>query len=149
MRRLLHYSREPLVTIRSVEQLDDQSRKPRGLWVSVEGDDDWKQWCLDADFRTENLVCETEVVVQPGAQVLTIASETELDAFHGIYATSNRSWHDSAPCWREVAKRWQGIVICPYQWSRRMTLMWYYTWDCASGCFWDASAIAIPSEVNL
>jgi hypothetical protein len=149
MRRLIHYSREPLVAVRSTEQADEPSHKPRGLWVSAEGDDDWKRWCLDADFRTENLSCETEIVVRPDARILTIESEAELDTFHNTYAVLNRPWHDSAPDWRKVAERWQGIVICPYQWSRRHTLMWYYSWDCASGCFWDASAIAIPSEVKL
>jgi len=44
--RLLHYSKKPITELRSVSQ-DDQSQrgfKPRGLWVSVEGKHDWREW---------------------------------------------------------------------------------------------------------
>lgn len=45
--------------------------------------------------------------------------------------------------WPMVADRYQGIVIAPYLWSRRMDGgLWYYGWDCASGCIWDAAAVA-------
>lgn len=34
-------------------------------------------------------------------------------------------------------------TITPYCWPARMDpdLIWYYGWDCASGCIWDASTI--------
>jgi len=140
-RRLIHYSREPLAVVRSVEQDVVQSRKPNGLWVSAEGDDDWKRWCsLDEDFRPENLLCESEVTVRPGARVLTVQTVEELDAFNLSYS-ADYFGQGEAIDWREVARRWQGIVIAPYQWERRLSLGWYYPWDCASGCFWDADAV--------
>ena len=46
--------------------------------------------------------------------------------------------------WREVAARWDGISITPYQWSCRHELdraMWYNGWDCASACVWNLNAI--------
>lgn len=45
--------------------------------------------------------------------------------------------------WIDVASRYSGIEIAPYQWKRRIhpSTFWYYTWDCASGCIWDLSAI--------
>lgn len=43
--------------------------------------------------------------------------------------------------WASVCRAYQGIVISPYFWSRRMGPMWYYSWDCASGVIWDADAI--------
>jgi hypothetical protein len=33
------------------------------------------------------------------------------------------------------------LLITPYIWSCRLDFNWYYTWDCASGCFWDVSCL--------
>ena len=45
--------------------------------------------------------------------------------------------------WNRVAKKYQGIIITPYIWERRLTTTctWYYGWDVASGCIWDNKAI--------
>ena len=52
--------------------------------------------------------------------------------------------------WAEVASKYDGIIISPYQWSLRldMEMMWYYGWDCASGCIWNISAIKELKEVQ-
>ena len=63
--RLLHYSAEPLLTIRSVAQQRPEHFKPSGLWVSAEGEDDWPTWCRDTDFHVELLACVTEVRLRP------------------------------------------------------------------------------------
>jgi hypothetical protein len=61
MNRLLHYSRLPIEAVVSKEQTDHF--KPVGLWVSVEGPDDWKEWTAAEDFmRVDDLFCyEVEV----------------------------------------------------------------------------------------
>lgn len=41
--------------------------------------------------------------------------------------------------WPAVAIEYQGVIVAPYSWERRNS--WYYPWDCASGCIWDAAAI--------
>lgn len=44
--------------------------------------------------------------------------------------------------WDAVAGTYQGIIITPYIWERRLgDSAWYYSWDCASGCIWDPAAI--------
>ncbi len=45
--------------------------------------------------------------------------------------------------WIKVAKQYAGLIIAPYQWGYRLEpgTHWYYGWDCASGCIWDASVI--------
>lgn len=49
--RLLHYSTKALTDIYSVEQcLNKRHDKPNGLWVSVEGERDWKEWCTGESF---------------------------------------------------------------------------------------------------
>ena len=50
--RLLHYSYLPIEQLRSVEQVTpNDGMKPRGLWVSVEGPDDW-EWSAVAMVST-------------------------------------------------------------------------------------------------
>jgi hypothetical protein len=45
--------------------------------------------------------------------------------------------------WPVVAEGWAGVEINPYLWKRRLNGgMWYYGWDCASGCIWDKRAIS-------
>jgi hypothetical protein len=50
--------------------------------------------------------------------------------------------HDAID-WPRVAAEYQGIIIHPYLGSRRMSRFgrWYYLWDVASGCVWDAAAV--------
>ena len=45
-------------------------------------------------------------------------------------------------------RRVDGIIIAPYQWYCRMTVDWYYTWDCASGCIWNLDAIESVNAVT-
>jgi len=45
--------------------------------------------------------------------------------------------------WKKVAKEYNGIEIWPYQWKcgHDPKCFWYYSWDCASGCIWNARII--------
>ena len=73
----------------------------------------------------------------------------ELDAFHEKYGVPmfpnlpdmcNSRYF--APDWARVGEAYPGIIIAPYIWSRRLDgPMWYYGWDCASGCVWDPSVV--------
>ena len=45
--------------------------------------------------------------------------------------------------WEEVAEKHSGIVINPYSRARSQTYLWYYGWNCAGGCIWDASVIRL------
>lgn len=139
--------------------------KPRGLWISAEGDDDWKSWCISERFRLSNLRHTHEVHLKPQANVLLISTLAALDDFNANYGadTDSQEYKEYAAAirakyghalpmserwfgidWRKVAAEYKGIVIAPYQWQRRLDdkMFWYYSWDCASGCIWDVSAIA-------
>ena len=53
--------------------------------------------------------------------------------------------------WAAVARCYQGIIIPTYHFEFRFDTHvsdWYYGWDCASGCIWDAGAIASVSLVR-
>lgn len=146
--KLIHHSKTNLFDIHSVEQGADCNAnwvgKPRGLWVSV--DDAWQEWCSENDFGIGEY--KHEIVLKPDAKILRIETSEALHAFTKQYGKSNdmdgalrlaRHLID----WREVASRYHGIIIAPYQWSCRLSMetFWYYSWDCASGCIWNADAI--------
>lgn len=143
--RLVHYAAAPVVAVHSVSQERpdrDMHPKPQGLWVSVEGDDGWREWCIGEDWNLESLTHEHDVTLADDARLLWIGTVAAHDAFtcefgkvgHGLMLIR----------WPDVAARWQGIVIAPYIYARRSDLgaYWYWGWDCASGCIWDARAIA-------
>lgn len=149
---LLHYSSEPLppdwpAHLVTREQVG--SYKPSGLWVSV--GESWKEWCDAEEFAGNCFGSVQEVHLREDARILHLSTAEELDAFTDKYGYIPE-WHGSSvyldkrhACyidWTSVAEEYQGIIITPYIWSRRLDLMWYYGWDCASGCIWDPKAIA-------
>lgn len=144
---LIHYSRAPLCPLRSVEQHREPSDKPRGLWVSVQGEDDWVSFCQGEEFRLDTLACEHAVTLAPGSRILRLANAADIDAFTRRHASDLGRLRGWSIDWRAVAAEHQGIIIAPYIRSRRLDggANWYYGWDCASGCIWDAGAIEAVS----
>jgi hypothetical protein len=148
---LSHFTDEPLDPVRSVEQPVGDYRsefdKPKGLWVSVDGDDDWAQWCAGADFGIGQK--RYNVILKSAANILLIKSASALMDFTYEYGVEREDgWRRRYIPWEVVATKYQGIIIAPYQWGCRMheETRWYYGWDCASGCIWSAEAIASVSE---
>ena len=147
-RRLIHYARRSLHTIYSVEQGERPDGKPTGLWVSAEGASDWAAYCKSTYPRHLEGIVATEVVLHPSAAILHISNVVMFDEFEKRYymhANFDNPWTPfNGIDWGLVAKRYEGIVISPYRYERRYErggIMWYYTWDCASGCIWDRSAV--------
>jgi hypothetical protein len=141
---LTHYTNEPLELDpdRTYEQ-STKAMKPRGLWVSVDGEYDWVSWCLSEEFNTTSLAHRTPISLIPGHNVLVLTTPEELDAFTNKYGgemTREFLYID----WPRVAQDYDGLIITPYQWSRRYDLSWYYGWDCASGCIWNLTVVQTP-----
>lgn len=146
---LLHYSAKPLCEVRSVEQRADPDIKPRGLWFSVEnpGTDEWmgwREWCESEQWGLRSLVNAVEISFVPSARVLMLSTPEDIETFNGEYEKPLFGDYRMID-WRAVADKYQAIIISPYQWSRRFDdkARWYYGWDCASGCVWDASAVTL------
>jgi hypothetical protein len=145
--RLAHFSDRPVTAAYDRSQEPD-SRKPAGLWVSVEGDGDgWSDWCREESFSLDRLACEHEITLTDDAHILRLDGAEAIDDFTAYYGYSELNVPGSVLSryvdridWVLVAARYQGIIIAPYIWSRRLTdhTFWYYGWDCASGCIWDA-----------
>lgn len=147
MSDLKHFSDKPL----SLSDLYDtelsvsasEFTKPRGLWLSDESQFStgwsWAAWCnSDApDFIAGKI--EHDVVLFEDANVLLIKGQRAIDRFTRHYGVQS-TWRDTAYAieWDRVAKDYDGILITPYIFSRRLTphTSWYYGWDCASACIW-------------
>ena len=84
------------------------------------------------------------------ARILHLDGAGAIDAFNDRYGIEReygiaRSVRMPEVSWAGVeADGYHGIVISPYCWERRLArhARWYYPWDCASGCIWNADAIA-------
>lgn len=128
-------------------------RKPRGFWVSVKGDDDWPSWCISENFHIKGLAAEHEVKLRSDANILVLPDVESMDRFtaqYGIVTPQSyvgESWNNVSIDWMKVASEYDGIIITPYHWERRLVLDWYYGWDCASGCIWEMSAIESVTHV--
>lgn len=157
--QLTHYSKKPLGKARSVRQQRDPSDKPTGLWVSDDAEYGgeamgWPHWCESESFALDRLRHRQVVSLAAPERLLWLGSVPEIDDFHR--EVSEPVYRDYRVIrWDRVAEKWAGIVITPYQWARRLDgpARWYYGWDCASGCIWDASVIAsiapsLPSEAG-
>jgi hypothetical protein len=151
---LSHYSSKPIESVRSTIQTGTHKQeglraqeKPYGLWLSVDGDDDWASWCHDEGFACGDKYHYRIHLARPQS-ILWISDALELHVFSECYEKRvdlsgyNAGKHRYID-WPAVAKNHTGIVIAPYQWSCSMLedMFWYYSWDCASGCVWDADVI--------
>lgn len=134
--------------------------KPKGLWYSVDGNDDgWKDWCLNEQFRLEKLTPVTTLEIDRRRMVI-IRTGQEIEAFHQRFSAVP-PWYGKSPefllplhyiDWLRVASEYDGIEIAPYLWSHRLDgpeHSWYYSWDCASGCIWRPAAVQSSALESL
>lgn len=143
---LSHYSHNDTLEPYSQEQKPQSERKPRGLWISVEGEYGWKEWGTDNEYGCFDYRFEVELVA--GHNVLIT---DDLLGFHATYRRApfpGREYPIEYISWVDVADEYQGIIIPTYHFEFRFDTRvsyWYYGWDCACGCIWDATAIASVS----
>jgi hypothetical protein len=122
---------------------DSRPGKPAGLWVSVDGPDDWPSWneAERGGFLFGKI--KHSVVLSTSAQILHLKTVADIDEFHRSFFTA--SPYAGRVDWAAVGRLYDGIIIAPYQWERRLdgdASHWYYGWDCASGCIWNPRAIS-------
>jgi len=115
--------------------------KPRGLWLSADGELDWPEWCEGEGFNLEALAYRTRWRIKEDSQVLHIQDMDEIFEFTDRFMAS-----DDVPVgidWGRVTQVYDGILITPYLWDARYRpkTMWYYGWDCASGCIWNLDVL--------
>ena len=147
--RLLHYTTAPFRFNPRLRYRGDLARgyKPVGLWVSVEGDDDWKQYCESESYQFCSRNHVSEIRLRPENNVLIVDTLSALDAFDRRWNVDRDSYRGIP--WETIMDAYDGIIIAPYQWERRLEFLWYYTWDCASGCIWNLDAIEQVHELEM
>ena len=145
--KLIHYTNEKFSLEPRKYDPYDQSKlswqpKPNGIWVSVEGEYDWKCWCESENYELEHLAVSYEIELKEDANILHLKTSEEIFEFTKAYKNPIRNYTYEIK-WDEVKAQHQGIIISPYRWDCRLSLeaSWYYTWDCASGCIWDLDCI--------
>ncbi len=141
--RLLHYSASVLGEI--IDEPEQSLHcKPNGLWVSVEGPDDWVSCDAFSDRIKRYNVCQ-EIILEGDASILRIASAAEMDRFTRTFChrRPDKPTYTMYIDWPGVSETWDGIIIAPYipERHRHDLADWYGTWDCATGCIWRARAI--------
>lgn len=154
MMKLLHYTDQEfeLKPRNYVQRKPDWQNKPPGLWVSVEGEHDWKYWCEAEGFHLEGLAVSYEVVLKEDANVLYLTTSEQIINLRLEYPWIKPQWRDAEGMrlcgsyeidWDKMMGKYQGIIISPYQWDCRFhnDACWYCGWDCASGCIWDIECI--------
>lgn len=148
--RLVHFSKSNTLDLRSADQPTAPHMKPNGLWVSVESADDaWSKWCEAEDWGLGS----HEFTIEPttDANILYLRTAADIQAFTTQFSIKLEGCKFAMFIdWIAVANKYDGIIITPYQWSMRMNsdASWYYGWDCASGCIWNASAMKVETHIR-
>ena len=153
--RLIHYAPEKIYELEPQEYDQNEVKfqsKPNGLWFSVQGSDDWKEWCKVEGYCLYRLRFSYEIILKKDANILHLKTPEEIFSFSKKYSHRSRprisggfdpdeDTHELN--WIEIKKTYQGIIVSPYQWDCRLDLgsSWYYGWDCSSGCIWDLTCI--------
>ena len=122
--------------------------KPDGLWYGF--GDNWLKFVrIEMPEREGDYLFKLDI---DETSILKIKNLKELIVFTVDYGINERSERSDIDFvfqinWPKVAKEYKGIEIDKINPGERMTLQWYRTWDIASGCIWDTSAI--KNVVNL
>ncbi len=149
--------------------------KPNGLWFDI--NEEWRRWCEATEFSLENLRYQHAVTILDTSRILFLKTAKDVDAFTREYGR-NLSGHiqflqsgkdmgafaqkygndlsadilkafSNYIMWEEVAEKHGGIIISPYFPSRSRTYLWYWGWNCASGCVWDTGIIRLGKPLNF
>lgn len=141
----------PITAVRDTSGQQKTAMKPYGLWYACGGEwIEWMKqevpaWLEDGQYLYEVFPKYSTTGLydyewgEYAGGVLRLSTKEEVEIFHDLFG----AWDHAQ--WVEVAKIWDGIEICPYQYELRLSSVgWYYTWDVASGCIWRPSGLASP-----
>lgn len=156
-KRRIHMSKlDSLVFIQQEQYPYDEMRafrKPKGLWYGI--NESWVEWCsTESPGWVQDHLHE---LVLDESKILRVSNLKEFELFEKEFGMMDPmlkmleerlppgigSFSLSRECidWHKVADKYSGLEITPYLWEKRLSSMWYYGWDCASGCVWNADAV--------
>lgn len=129
-------------------EFQENRGKPAGLWYSL--GTEWIDWCIRNEFC--GITSYIYKLTLDMSKILQIRTPEELIRFANEYKhTLHTGYTDEIIWinWSEVAKKYSGIEIAPnidiFRYPATIfppkETGWYYSWDVASGCIWDKTAI--------
>ncbi len=136
----IHVTSKEIKVLRNVRQM--KCYKPYGLWYGI--DNSWKDWCkseMPEQFELYKYLYELKINISKILQIRTLSG---LRRFANKYKVMiDESNFISIINWFKVSKEYYGIEINPHLWRSMFNTnyIWYYGWDCASGCIWNKKAI--------
>jgi hypothetical protein len=117
--------------------------KPNGLWYEcLDGSTiDWIEFCTVGGMGGAGRYDSSYDVILNDYEILFITDKNDFKKFEKMYGVQNARGRIDTIDWPKVTSHYDGIEICPYRRDMRMDSDWYYGWDVASGCVWNASGI--------
>ena len=126
----VHMSKQP-IELKQRSYTQDVGMKPSGFWYGF--GKSWIDWC-----KSEMPEWFGQYIYNVNVNdnnILKINNINELIEFDKKYSVNTMGF--SQIDWKNVASKYDGIEIVPYQSQARMKFLWYYGWDVASGCVWN------------
>jgi hypothetical protein len=118
-------------------QLDDR-KKPVGLWYGCGA-----EWIEYMEDELPSMLADVRYlyeVIPNMDRIISLRTVEQVRKFDRDFGTNRYPGFErdgfEEVRWKEVARHADGIEICPYQWTLRTAIDWYYAWDVASGCIW-------------
>lgn len=146
MAHRIHMSDSETVSLHSRPAHQAVGMKPLGLWYGI--GDSWIRWCAENDYGTGKNAFRINL---DDSALLVVGRDMSMDEFDRKYCGRGLPGgllsHFSID-WPAAAKRYAGIEIPHYSWRHRLEFSWYYGWDVASGCVWDAGCIESVERVD-
>ena len=136
--------------------------KPDGFWYACY--DDWYNFEQRGDSKyihqiNINSGVLTNIQNKNKDKLLVIHNLKDFDIFNSRYAHGLRYSNDSEKeifkyndlqnylvDWKKVSQDYGGIQICPYL-KKRKKILWYNSFDVASGCVWNIKSIIKNSDL--
>lgn len=80
-----HFSSYPIENLIAIDQGDKTWHKPKGLWLSVDGEDDWPAWCAAEDFCDTGAQYHYRIILCAAGNILFLKTADEIRSFHRKY----------------------------------------------------------------
>ena len=137
----IHLSKDPIYKLEERHYIQEPGKKPDGFWYGF--GDEWIDWTEIAGQYKGEYVYEVDI---NGSKILQIKDHSEIIEFTKEYGSSEQIIPGIifSIDWPKIEVKYDGIEINPYigqaRWNK---ILWYYSWDVASGCIWNLDKVKI------
>jgi hypothetical protein len=151
---LIHYSSKKVANIdlsRTYQQPPSNLfyHTPNGLWLSVAGINDWKQYCGTKYNASDKLKSEFQIIPKPDAKVLIIYNNESFEIFEkeycyypeGIAKQGANFTLNISVSWDRIINEYQGMIVATFLPKYKDMGLRLGIWSCTSGCIWDLQAV--------